>query len=206
MNTAVLASSEAQTIPKSSDLQLVGENTGPYDLKNQDDDSFFYKIVINQNLNLLYQEFGVGYIYKEAKKSRLHREKVLQSWSAASGEGDSKTPKRLKSPTGSRIFVSTGTPASYKDMFVHSNSVLCCSEPDKPLSVELQDKTLLGRLDNIIQSIDKYELWSILSEYVDDNLIPAVGSIRFNPVDDCFEGYNGKQWRTLMWGEDENTK
>ncbi len=201
MNTATLASSEAKTIPKTTDLQLVGENIGDYDLKNQDDSPFFYKLLIIEDTNTIYQEFGVGYIYKTAGNARLHRDKVLKSWSASSGEGDSKRPKRLKCPSGCRIFVSTGTPTNYKDMFVHPNSVLCCSEPDQPLSVELQDKTLLGRLDNIIQSIDKYELWSILSEYVDDNLIPAVGSIRFNPVDNCFEGYDGERWRSLMWGE-----
>jgi len=25
--------------------------------------------------------------------------------------------------------------------------------------------------------------------------------IRYNKRDKCFEGYNGKKWRALLWGE-----
>lgn len=202
MNTATLASSEAQTIPKTSDLQFVGEDNGTYDLKNQDDTPFFYRILIIDGEDTIYQEFGVGYVYKVAGNARLRREKVLESWSAASGEGDSKKPKRIKAPRGSRIFVTTGTPSNYKDMFVHPNSVLCCSDPDRPLSVELQDNTLLGRFEDTIQSIDKSELWTILTDYTDEQVLPATGSIRFNPVDSRFEGYDGTRWRPLMWGKE----
>jgi hypothetical protein len=199
MNTAVLASSEAQTIPKTSDLQFVGENLGAHDLKNQDDTPFFYRILIIDGEDTIYQEFGVGYVYKTAGIARLRREKVLESWSASSGEGDSRSPKRIKVTPGSRIFVSTGTPSNYRDMFVHPNSVLCCSEPDKPLSVELQNNTLLGRFNNIIQSIDQNELWTIL---LDDNKKPVKGSIRYNDENNFFEGYDGERWRTLMWGDE----
>ena len=66
------------------------------------------------------------------------------------------------------------------------------------MPVELQNKTVLGRLNNVIQSIDQNELWTIL---LDDNKNPVKGSIRYNDKDECFEGYDGEQWRSLMWGE-----
>lgn len=207
MNTAILASSEAKIIPRSKNLELVGENTGDqFDLKNniaktKQPEPIFYRLFIIEGEDTVYQEFGVGYTYLYKKKPHFYRDELLKGWSKNSGQIDNRKPKRLKQPVGHKIFVQTGTPESYKDMLSIPNSVLCCSDPHKPLAVELQDKTLLGRVDDIIQSIDKYELWSILSEYVDDNLIPAVGSIRFNPVDSCFEGYDGERWRSLMWGE-----
>lgn len=202
MNTAVLASSEAKTIPRSKDLALVGPKTGEGDLKDSTPgQSIFYRAFIIVGEDVIYQEFGVGYVHIVGNNPQLKRERILHSYSERSGEGDSKKPKRLKSPSGSRIFVQTGTPDNYKDMFVHPNSVLCCSTPGSPLSVELQDNTLLGRFEDTIQSIDKNELWTILTNYTDEQVLPAAGSIRFNPVDGVFEGYDGTRWRSLMWGE-----
>ena len=54
-------------------------------------------------------------------------------------------------------------PKSYTDCLCLDNSVLCSIESHLPSPVELQEGTLLGRLDDRIQSIDAQELRQILN-------------------------------------------
>jgi len=97
-------------------------------------------------------------------------------------------------------------PESLPDLFFSEDSVLCSTDPHEPVSVRLQNNTLLGKLEDHIQSIDRSELWSILLKGYKKPERPVTGAIRFNKQKGMFEGYNGKRWRTLMWGDDESTK
>ena len=161
--------------------------------------NFFYEISQKQNYReFIYKESGVGKFYKKKNKFFFRRDYVFD----VSKDGGRYKPVNGNAPnieeSDCDIILSNAPPAKYINTFSAKNSVLCSTEPFTPTPVELQDNTLLGKLNNIIQSIDQNELWSILLQ---NNKKPVEGSIRYNKKQKCFQGYDGKQWRTLMWGE-----
>jgi hypothetical protein len=182
-------------IPKESDLK----HNIPLGVK------FFYKIQSTKNnSDYSYEECGVGYLKKARNKKFLVREKIFYYYNDVDGflSARSGTIKQITPQDGEHLLVTTDIPSDYKRLFSIEDSVMCCTDLYTPTPVQLQNKTLLGKLGDIIQSIDKYELWSILSEHKDkESLKPVKGSIRYNKKDECFEGYNGERWRALMWGE-----
>jgi len=163
--------------------------------------NFFYEIKQTKDeRNFTYSESGIGEFYKKRNKFFFKREYVFwvekddTSYRPRNG-----TPPVLNDLEGHNFILLKYLPENYKNILVSKNSVLCSTEPFTPTPVELQDNTLLGKLNNIIQSIDQNELWSILLQ---NNKKPVEGSIKYNKKDKCFEGYDGKQWRALMWGEE----
>ena len=167
--------------------------------------NFFYEIKKTQDeRHFPYTESGIGEFYEEKGSIFFRREYVF---SAEESDGRYKphmgNPPRLLNEEGYKFILTKHLPTNYSDILASKNSVLCSTEPFTPTPVELQDNTLLGRLNNIIQSIDQNELWSML---LCKNKKPVTGSIRYNKKDKCFEGYNGKRWRALMWGENEDTQ
>jgi len=166
---------------------------------------FFYKIqATKNNSDYSYEEAGVGFVKKNRKKKFLVRETVFYYYNPVDGflSARSGRVKGITLADGEHLLVTTDIPEDYKRLFSIKNSVMCCTDIYTPTPVELQNKTLLGKLGDIIQSIDKYELWSILSEFKEsESLKPVKGSIRYNDKDECFEGFDGERWRALMWGE-----
>ncbi len=166
--------------------------------------NFFYQIKETKDeRHFSYVESGIGEFYKEKNKIFFKREYVF---SIASNKESSENykpfqgkPPKIEQEPDSKLILTRYLPESYQQILASKNSVLCSTEPFTPTPVELQDNTLLGKLNNIIQSIDQNELWSILLK---NNRKPVEGSIRYNKKQKCFQGYDGKQWRTLMWGEE----
>ena len=209
--------------------------------------NFFYHIeelsCKSDKQSCLTREYGFGEINKKGRNLYLKREGVINFFD---GINTIKvTPKCFHIyDKNSILIVKSIVPENYIDIFTYPYSVLCSIEPSTPTPVELEEKTLLGRLDDEIQSIDKDELRSILtdeniisavSETKDDinlnskyiNLIndnanlvspvitakpvhnnskkpdkPQRGSIIFNTDENCFEGYDGRRWRKLKWGDE----
>lgn len=163
--------------------------------------NFFYQIKQTKNERTYsYEEFGVGKFNAQLNSIFFRREYVF-----IYDDGISKGRPHLGNPPelpeeddDSKFIILNSTPSNIRELLVSENSVICSTDKFTATPVELQDNTLLGRLDNIIQSIDQDELWSMLLK---DSKSPVKGSIRFNENDDCFEGYNGERWRVLMWGE-----
>jgi hypothetical protein len=210
LTTSTNATSLAKIQATSKDLILtdgllpgVGEIPKEYDLKHAipKRQKFFYTAYTTiDGRDRIYQEFGVGVVFKKNNQFFLEREYVFLTATQNHGpEAQNGTVGRIKQPDGVLLVVTTATPNNYKNLFAIENSVMCCSDRFTPMPVELQNKTLLGRLNNIIQSIDQNELWTIL---LDNNKKPVKGSIRYNNTDECFEGYDGERWRALMWGEE----
>ena len=163
--------------------------------------NFFYQIKQAKNERLYaYSESGLGEFYKKSNKIFFKREYVfwVEKDNTAYKPIDG-VPPTLNDLKDHKFILLKYLPENYKNILVSKNSVLCSTEPFTPTPVELQDNTLLGKLDNIIQSIDQNELWSILLQ---NNRKPVEGSIRYNKKQKCFQGYDGKEWRTLMWGEE----
>jgi len=163
--------------------------------------NFFYQIKQTKDeRHFPYVESGIGEFYKKNNKIFFKREYVfwVEKDNAAYKPRNGISPV-LKDTQGHNFILFKYLPQNYKNILVSKNSVLCSTEPFTPTPVELQDNTLLGKLNNIIQSIDQNELWSILLK---NNKKPVEGSIRYNKKQKCFQGYDGKKWRTLMWGEE----
>jgi hypothetical protein len=163
-------------------------------------ENFFYTATVYENGLFDTQEIGVAELYSKGagknKKFYIKREKSLY---IIKGTLKSKTRGELCDFDSNQvIIVETHIPELFKDLFVKPNSVPCSIDAHLPTIVEIEENCLLGRLNNIIQSIDQNELWSILLR---NNKKPVKGSIRYNNKDECFEGYNGERWRSLTWGE-----
>lgn len=193
------------------DVILVNKKESPYyrslpkeaDLKHSmpNKTKFFYKIQATKNeVDFSYEEDGVGHIEKKGKNKILVRDRAFYYYSKKEGLSRARNDKvnNILCSEDEYLIVSTSIPDDYKKLFSIENSVMCCTDTFCPTPVELQEGTLLGKLDDIIQSIDQNELWSILLK---NNRKPVEGSIRYNKKDKCFEGYTGEQWRALMWGE-----
>ena len=165
----------------------VGQNMF-YQIKRTKDERFFD-----------YVEEGMGEFYKKGKDIFFRREYVFMIYEGRERFKPFKGNPPELDEDNSKFILLKFLPEDYSKILASPNSVLCSTDPFTPTPVELQNNTLLGKLDNLIQSIDQNELWSILLQ---NNKKPVEGSIRYNKKQKCFQGYDGKQWRTLMWGEE----
>lgn len=148
--------------------------------------NFFYSVTqfkINEKSHYndtIVMEKGVGELYKKGGKFFLKRETSLGIWTAYKDilNVESKLV-RTKPPlypmqkftNEDYLLVSSFCPDNFHECLVHPYSVMCSTSPFTPVPVELQNNTLLGRKDGIIQSIDKSELREILT---DEEIISAL--------------------------------
>ena len=162
----------------------------------QPDELFFYELIeykerLRQPDNELEIERGIGFIQIVDDVPHLNRVTPLSSI-------DGPITKHVQFTADKKLFLQTYIPKDYIELFSSPNTILATEVAGCPSPVELQDHTLLGRLNGTIQSIDQQELWSLILKNTQK---PIQGMIRYNKRDKCFEGYDGKRWRALMWGE-----
>ncbi len=178
--------------------------------------NFFYIIEcfdhLNFNRKILYSERGVGELFLQEGVYYLKREYIK------SIDNDLVKNARPAPISHTNVIIRSYIPEFYTDLFIYPYSVLCSIEPGTPTPVELQEKTLVGRLHDTIQSIDGQELREILT---DENIVAAVedqgaltlnklilkptarpskpktGTIIFNKKKGAFEGYDGNSWVEL---------
>ena len=138
--------------------------------------NFFYKVEHYDNdsysRNLISEEYGVGEIYKKGRGTFLKREFVTRLI-VGTQEQTVDHDKFYKYPNSDFLLVKSYIPSNYLEIFAYPFSVLCSIERNIPTPVELEENTLLGRLDNTIQSIDKDELRRI---FTDEAIIDAVNN------------------------------
>ena len=135
---------------------------------------FFYKVqhyeFRNNKKSLLAGERGVGEIYKKRKDFFLRRHFAIGVFdSESSHRPRNGTPQEFSAAYDYYVLESY-KPADYHEALASPYSVLCSIEQNSPSPVELQEKTLLGRLDDRIQSIDAEELRQILNGDTDTYL------------------------------------
>jgi len=137
--------------------------------------NFFYKIeqcdCSDHKRSVNFYEKGVGELYKKGRKFYLKRERATFFSDHDSGEYPAPPNALHNFDPDSHIIVKSIIPDQYLELFVYPNSVLCSIEPYTPTPVELEESTLVGRLNDSIQSIDKDELRQILT---DQNIVGAV--------------------------------
>ena len=163
----------------------------------QQGELFFYEITEykdgpRQPDNQYLIERGIGAIKKRGKSFYLTRFTPLSSIDGPISRNIQFTPNK-------KLFIQTYIPEDYRELFSTPNTVLATEVAGCPSPVELQDYTVLGRLNGTIQSIDQQELWSIL---LANTRKPVEGMVRYNKRGKHFEGYDGKQWRALKWEEE----
>jgi hypothetical protein len=154
----------------------------------QSDELFFYELIeykerLRQPDNELEIERGIGFIQIVDDVPHLNRVTPLSSI-------DGPITKHVQFTEDKKLFLQTYIPKDYIELFSSPNTILATEVAGCPSPVELQDHTLLGRLNGTIQSIDQQELWSLILKNTQK---PIQGMIRYNKKDKCFEGYDGKK-------------
>jgi hypothetical protein len=135
---------------------------------------FFYKVqqyeFRNNKKFLLAGERGVGEIYKKRKDFFLRRHFAIGVFDSESSHRPRDGNPQEFSAAYDYYVLESYKPADYHEALASPYSVLCSIEQNSPSPVELQEKTLLGRLDDRIQSIDAEELRQILNGDTDTYL------------------------------------
>ena len=152
---------------------LVGSGLIP-DLYNSNK-KFFYKLDANQSYSYdaktLYYEIGIGKIIQASGNSYLQREKSIYFYDS-NYELELKTQGSIFSfPQDSFLFFRTYTPNNFLDYYNYSDALVFSTGSGLPTILEVEKNSLIGRLQESIQTIDANELREILT---DQNIIEAI--------------------------------
>ena len=135
-------------------------------------ENFFYLITSYDDGQEIQSEYGIGevYSYGDSKKAFKRQYAFRTTDSRGTFYNTNGRPVELNLEADYFV-VRTYVPENYLETMVTPNSVLCTVDRFDPSPVELEDNTVLGRLNNTIQSIDGAELRIILT---DDRIVSAV--------------------------------
>jgi len=160
-----------------SDLLLVDKDLSFWKNTNKEIEFFteqnlFYKLykigVDGKTFN--YMETGIGELHKKGKKLIFSREYCFEhsdqdcsdcEYTQVNKARHGKVPN-IRLGSGEELFLTKFLPDNYKYILSSENSVFCSTDKFTPSPVELQNNTLLGRLDDQIQSIDQDELMKMI--------------------------------------------
>lgn len=177
INVGKMRVSAAEKTKEIDSLLLLGcENCKVYKSDNPDVDlrnlyepekNIFYKIAVTKNELLnSYEEYGVGELVIKKEQIFLKRKNILKILNIhhvfGATESNSRFVPEIDVPEDHSILVFSYLPEDYRSLFSLDHSVICSEDEFSANPVQLQENTLLGRLNNRLQSIDQNELWSIL--------------------------------------------
>lgn len=162
-----------------SDLNNLTENSGLLQQIYPENKSFPYVIQQYDNISefsitsrvLLKEEQGIGKIQKNGNNYYLKRDYPLRYYNG----------NDYYASYGSAVnFLNQGTfiiasfvPSQYNDALFYENSVLCSNEYRGPLCVDLPPSSVLGRINDNIQSLDSNELRQILTDAIVREIIES---------------------------------
>jgi len=119
---------------------------------------------------LLQAERGLARVKKTRGKYYLLRETLLSSHDSSASLQRTEEGF-LEFPEEDHLVVNSYIPQSYAESLCYGNSVICSSEPFTPYPVEIQENSVVGRLDGDVESINSKELALILTtDFVVDSL------------------------------------
>lgn len=137
-------------------------------------ESFFYKIECFDKSNppktLLFAERGIGEILLIGGKYYLHRDTVTHFEDA---QGERSTSSQISFLNNTFIVCYTYTSENIFDLLFYPNSLVCSSSGNTAIPVQLQNNTLLGRLNDSIQSLDIDELRQIFTDAIIRGIIES---------------------------------
>ena len=128
----------------------------------QADELFFYELVEYKSDkkepdNELQIERGIGSLVLKDQTYYIDRLTPLSSI-------DGPITKHVEFSKNKKLFLQTYIPKDYIELFSTPNTILSTEVAGCPSVVELQDNTLLGRLNSTIQSIDRDEIHDVLGD------------------------------------------
>lgn len=126
----------------------------------QPDELFFYEITeyispVKKPNNIYQLERGIGSVERQGKKLYLKRIKPLSS------DQDIIT-RFLDFSPDKKLYINSYVPEDYRELFSLENTIIATEVAGCPSPVELQERTLLGRLNGSIQAIDQNEFYEML--------------------------------------------
>jgi len=165
------------SIPRMSATRIVflhhrGYESGDYRLDKYCTEETCLETVIGMDTRFYYQikeyyqgilaswERGVGYLEKENELACLIRETPVKYWAGGDTEPGFYRPgsKGRKYKRDSILVVESVSPKEFREATAAPYSVVATMEPQRLTPVQLEENTLLGRKDDIIQAIDREEL------------------------------------------------
>lgn len=134
---------------------------------------FFYYIK-QYDGDIIASERGIGELVKVDGEFFLDRNRAISYYDGTYHATSRPGVLYFFDPAYPTATVESYIPEDYAQTLLSPHSVLCSIESNVPSPVELQNNTLLGRMDDRIQSIDAQELREILGEQI----IAAVADTR----------------------------
>lgn len=199
----------------------------------KEDEEFYFKFVHYREQEPFYTEVGLGSIIKSNDLTFLERKKII--FSVVRGEV-LPHPSAYTTPTvdESRDYLEV-TPHYITNPFElmqDGNVVVCTDEEATPTQVIIEDNSLLGRLNDSIQSVSINDVFiqilecflsykksinlkchKLFSSVLNCNSLvlslkkktqkPPMGSIIWDSDDKLLKFYNGKEWKVILTGEDK---
>ena len=172
-------------------------------------EKFYYTLYSFNNGEICWFENGVGYCYEKDGKTYLKRYKPVNNGKKV-GYSIACRPNAPYYFAGPTIAISS-IPQSFTDMICCENNVLTSRHCNTPICVEIENNSVLGRLDKNVGSISFSSIFNNIKDISLNslNLIPGKvkkakkGTLIYDKEDDVIKYYTGTTWRTLAWVEDE---
>ncbi|MFM9151749.1 MAG: hypothetical protein ACKOPU_05715 [Candidatus Planktophila sp.] len=212
--------------------ELRYQKEGPCSAKNSFmsafglDHKFYYRLEKYNNRVLIDLEIGIGHLYQESPSViLLKRLQPLLYKHGSDPIGPTFRPVNafMCHDKDDYLVVQSYHAQSLPELLIDSNSLVVSSE-DNPLNIlNIEENSVVGRLDGQATSISIYDLLSRIASYTKQivlscsqldvkklktkilQLIPSKstqakkGSLIYNEENDTIEYFDGSRWRTLLW-------
>jgi len=150
--TEALRQYNSSLIPPESDISF--KNLFGFDC------NFFYKVDLITNNKVTKSEYGIGHLISSGDSVILKRELPMYLYSNDRVVPCHNGPHHFITEGNDYLTIYSTTPSSYIELLANSNCVIASSEPFSPSPIPVENNSLLGRLDDNVQSIPFSSLFS----------------------------------------------
>lgn len=143
---------------------------------------FFYQIEEFRDKKLISWERGVGYLEEVDEVMCLNRETPVKYWNGGDSAYYRPNTEPMDISHNSVLRIQSKSPTEFREATAAPYSIVATLEPQRLSPVHLEENTLVGRKDDIVQSIDKEELVDMydLKNFTIDSLTKTQKQLLFN--------------------------
>ena len=138
----------------------------------------------NKEVDLKSWERGVGYLEEVDDRTCLYRETPVKLWNGDGGEAEYYRPESepMEFSHHSILRIQSKSPTEFREATAAPYSIVATMEPQRLCPVHLEENTLIGRKDDIVQSIDREELMEMynLGDLAIDSLTKTQKQLLFS--------------------------
>lgn len=127
---------------------------------------FYYQIEEHNNRQLVSWEKGIGYLEKENSLVSLVRETPVRYFNGGEPGYYRPEAKGIRFKRDSLLKIQSVSPQELREATAAPYSVVATMESQRLTPVHMEEDTLLGRKDDIIQSIDKEEFKEMMKDAI----------------------------------------